>query len=120
MVFSSSEAFRKKASVPDDISDGWYYDTVYEGEIVRAKIMDGRFVLHKGGGAYIDLGEAIINDKKRLNPGRDNRFLWMQSAIRATHYIVGRSEQDYLNNIPDDVILVPRDEISDPSFAYIP
>ncbi len=74
----------------------YFADLPYQGEIVRAKVEKTRASLHEGGGkfTYFDLPDNI--EKVQINPGKDERFAWMNSVIHCTHYIAGNSEYDYI------------------------
>ena len=114
VVRSSTPDFRARAAaVPD-----YFVDVRYEGEIVRARYRDGKFLLHKGGDRFLELpGEEF--GAEQISPTRDTRFRWMQSVIRCTHYISGASEQDYINKADaPDVKFINREEISDSGKAY--
>ncbi len=117
---SADPGFRRRAEVS---GDGYFYDTEHEGVKVRAGIHEGRLRLHKGGGSYIDLGPVPERpDKARLSPGREARFDWMNSVIRATHYVAGESEAQYLKGIrmkyPAE--LIPRKEVEGNHLSWIP
>lgn len=120
VVRSSDEAFRKQASVWDT-EEGWYYDTTYNGELVRANLEGKQLRLHKGGGKYQELEEVKELEQERLNPGWKKRFDWMQTAIQATHYVVGRSEKEYLEevNIKHPAEFIDREEIANSGYAWI-
>ncbi len=121
VVRSSDPAFRKKAVV-DDLERGWFYDTQWSGEIVRARLENSRLSLHRGGDAYEDLGVLEDVDVTRISPGWEKRFDWMQSVLDATHYVAGASEQEYLAGITitRPATMVSRETIDDPSLAFIP
>jgi hypothetical protein len=111
---SSSAEFRARAlPVPD-----YFVDVRYEDEIVRARYRDGKFLLHKGGGRFLEIPGGEFGPKQ-ISPTRDTRFRWMQSVIRCTHYVAGASEQHYINKADaPEVKFIVRDEISDSSKAY--
>lgn len=122
VVRSSDPEFRKKAET-QGFPDGYFYDTIYEGELVRAELHEGRMRLHKGGELYWDLGDAPdLPVAEAINPGRDRRFMWMQSVIKCTHYITGKSEQEYLKKVrienPPEFIV--REKIENQDLAWIP
>lgn len=121
IVRSSDSAFRKKAVV-DGLERGWFYDTHWNGELVRARLENGRLSLHRGGDAYEDLGVLEDVDVTRISPGWEKRFDWMQSVLRATHYVAGASEQEYLEGITiaRPATMVSRETIDDPGLAFIP
>ena len=113
----------ERSSVPDfrvravAVSD-YFVDQPYEGEIVRARYRDGRLLLHKGGDRFLEVPGAEFG-AKQISPTRDTRFRWMQSVIRCTHYVVGASEQHYINKADaPNVKFIKRDEISDFDRAY--
>ena len=114
VVRSSTPEFRARAAaVPD-----YFVDVRYEGEVVRARYRDGKFLLHKGGDRFLEIpGEEF--GPEQISPTRDTRFRWMQSVMRCTHYIAGASEQDYINKADaPDVKFIEREEISDSGKAY--
>ena len=112
---SSDPEFRKRAVAVDD----YFVDVTWEGEIVRARVRDGKLLLHKGGDRYLELPE-LPHDAAQISPTRDTRLRWMQSVIRCTHYVAGVGEREYLNEADaPGVTFVQRDEISDSDFAYI-
>ncbi|MDD5068856.1 MAG: hypothetical protein PHS53_02910 [Candidatus Pacebacteria bacterium] len=113
---SSDKDFRAEAS---ELSE-FFADIPYEGEIVRAEMHEGSFRLHEGGGKYFTIPAPVKIEKWQKNPGRDERFAWMQSVIRGTHYISGAGEGAYLKK-PDfpEVTFVDRQEIEKSEYAYI-
>ncbi len=117
IVRSSDKGFRETAT---DLQNEFYADVPYEGEIVRAKKIPGGFQLHPGGGKFITLPDQPVI-KSQKTPGRDDRFKWMNSVIRATHYITGNAEYDYLKreNFPE-VEFIKRDQIEDQELAWLP
>jgi hypothetical protein len=91
VVRSSAADFRAAASeIPD-----FFVDVPYEGEIVRARFIDGALKLHEGGESFVTLPPTVFT-KKQISPTRDTRFRWMQSVVNCSHYICGASEKDYL------------------------
>ena len=113
---SSNPDFRRRA-IP---VDGFFVDVPHEGEIVRARVRDGKLRLHKGGDSYIELPPQAY-DAAQISPTRDTRLRWMQSVIRCTHYIAGAGEMKYLDQSEaPDVKFVPRDVIEDSDRAYVP
>jgi hypothetical protein len=111
---SSASEFRARAVAVSD----YFVDQRYEGEIVRARYRDGKFLLHKGGDRFLEIPGGEFGPKQ-ISPTRDTRFHWMQSVIRCTHYIAGASEQDYINKAgAPQVKFIKRDEISDFDRAY--
>ncbi|MDD5050733.1 MAG: hypothetical protein PHV93_03250 [Candidatus Pacebacteria bacterium] len=113
---SSDKDFRTKAS---ELSE-FFADIPYEGEIVRAEMHEGDFRLHEGGGKYFTIPAPAKIEKWQKNPGRDERFAWMQSVIHSTHYISGAGEGAYLkkSDFPE-VVFVDRQEIEKSEYAYI-
>jgi hypothetical protein len=114
---SGDKDFRLAAS---DLQE-YFADVEYEGEIVRAEMYDGKLRLHEGGGKYFNIPAPAKIEKWQKNPGRAERFAWMQSVIHCTHYIAGASEAEYLKkeDFPD-VTFVNREEIDRSENAYIP
>jgi hypothetical protein len=111
---SSAPEFRARAVA---ISD-YFVDQPHEGEIVRARYRDGKFLLHKGGERFQEITAGEFGPEQ-ISPTRDTRFVWMQSVIRCTHYVAGASEQHYINKADaPEVKFVRRDEISDFDKAY--
>jgi hypothetical protein len=111
---SSAPGFRARAVAVSD----YFVDQPYEGEIVRARYRDGKFLLHKGGDQFLEIPGKEFGPKQ-ISPSRDTRFLWMQSVIRCTHYVAGASEQHYINKADaPEVKFIKRDEISDYNKAY--
>ena len=112
---SSDPAFRRAAC---DVED-YYVDVPYEGEIVRARLVDGRLKLYKGGDQYVDLPDVPYT-REQISPTRDTRLRWMQSVIRCTHYVAGASEQDYLRKEDaPEITYVVRDTIDRADEAYV-
>ena len=112
---SSAPNFRARAVAVSD----YFVDQRYEGEIVRARYHDGKFLLHKGGDRFLEIPGGEFGPEQ-ISPTRDTRFRWMQSVIRCTHYIAGASEQDYINKADaPEVKFIKRDNISDSGKAYI-
>ena len=112
---SSDPEFRRRAIAVDD----YFVDVRWNDELVRARHRDGKFLLHKGGDAFIELPPAEY-DASQISPARDTRLRWMQSVIGCTHYVCGAGERQYLNQADaPEIEFVPRDEISDPGRAYI-
>jgi hypothetical protein len=92
VVRSGDPEFRRSAC---DITD-FFVDVTHEGEIVRARCVDGKLMLHEGGAAFITLPPCQYS-KEQISPTRDSRLPWMQSVVHCTHYVAGASEQDYLH-----------------------
>jgi len=111
---SSAREFRARAAAVAD----YFVDQTYEGEIVRARYRDGKFLLHKGGDRFLEIPGGDFGPEQ-ISPTRDTRFVWMESVIHCTHYIAGASEQDYINKADaPEVKFVRRDEISDSGKSY--
>ena len=107
VVRSSDPAVRRSAC---DITD-CFVDVPHEGEIVRARRVDGALKLHEGGDRYLDL-PASPYTKEQVSPARDSRLRWMQSLLHCTHYVCGAGEQAYLNPADaPEITFVPRDPI---------
>jgi hypothetical protein len=111
---SSAPPFRARAV---EVAD-YFVDLPYEGELVRTRYRDGKFLLHKGGNRFLEVPAGEFGPEQ-VSPTRDTRFGWMQSVIRCTHYIAGASEQQYINKADaPNVEFIKRDEISDFNKAY--
>ena len=115
IVRSGERSVREQAAEIEE----YYADIEYNGEIVRALRRDDGFILHEGGGRFITLPVRPV-EKWQKSPGRDLRFLWMQSVIRCTHYIMGASEKEYLDRAAfPDITFIEREPISQPNYAWI-
>jgi hypothetical protein len=98
--------------------DDYFVDVPHEGEIVRARRMDGKLRLHKGGNVYQDIPEMAFG-KEQISPTRDSRLCWMQSVLKCTHYVAGAGEAAYLHQEEaPDITFVPRDSIDRSDEAY--
>jgi hypothetical protein len=107
VVRSSDPAVRLAACA---ISD-YFVDVPHQGEIVRARLLDGCLKLHEGGSSYVTLPPCEIA-KEKISPTRDSRLRWMQSVIHCTHYVCGAGEQAYLNKADaPEINFVARDTI---------
>lgn len=118
VVRSGDRAVREAAC---DIAE-CFVDVPHQGEIVRARLLDGVLKLHEGGSSYVTL-PAQPFAKAQVSPTRDSRLRWMQSVIHCTHYICGAGEQAYLNPADaPEIAFVPRDAIerSDEAWAEFP
>jgi hypothetical protein len=73
---SSAPEFRAQAV---SVSD-YFVDQSYQGEIVRARYRDGKFLLHKGGDRFVEIPGGEFGPEQ-ISPTRDTRFRWMQSVI---------------------------------------
>ncbi len=115
VVRSGDAAVRRAAC---DITD-CFVDVPHEGEVVRARLIDGKLKLHEGGSSYVDLPDTAFT-KEQVSPTRDSRLRWMQSVVHCTHYVCGAGEQAYLNPADaPEITFVPRDSIdrSDEAFT---
>jgi len=114
VVRSSAPDFRQAAC---DLPD-FFVDVPYEGEIVRARFIDGALKLHKGGDSFVTLPQTAFT-KKQISPTRDTRFRWMQSVVNCSHYIRGVSEQDYLRpEKTPEINFINRDPVDRSDEAY--
>ncbi len=96
----------------------FFVDVPHDGEIVRARWLDGALKLHEGGDAYTTL-PACEFTKPQISPTRDSRLRWMQSVLHCTHYIAGAGEQAYLNQADaPDITFLKRDPIERADEAY--
>jgi len=111
---SSDPVFRRAAcEVPE-----FFVDVQHEGEIVRARFVDGVLKLHEGGDSFVTLPPTAFT-KEQISPTRDTRLRWMQSVLHCTHYIAGASEKDYLHKRDaPEITYVNRDTIDRPDEAY--
>jgi hypothetical protein len=111
---SSDPAIRRAAC---DVSD-FFVDVPHEGEVVRARWIEGELKLHEGGERYLTL-PAVEFTKERISPARDTRLKWMQSVLKCTHYIAGAGEQAYLRkDDAPEITFVNRDPIDRSDEAY--
>lgn len=114
VVRSSDPAVRRAAC---EVTD-FFVDVPHEGEIVRARCLDGTLKLHEGGDCFVTLPAASYT-KEQISPTRDTRLRWMQSVIHCTHYIAGAGEQAYLNTAEaPEINFLPRDPIDRSDEAY--
>ena len=114
VVRSGDPIFRKAAC---DVSE-FFVDVPHDGEIVRARFVDGTFKLHEGGDSFVTL-PATAFAKEQISPARDTRLKWMQSVLHCTHYIAGAGEQAYLRREDaPEITFVQRDEIDRSDEAY--
>jgi hypothetical protein len=115
---SSDPDFRRTAS---DISE-FFVDVPHEGEIVRARFINGALKLHEGGDSFVTL-PLIPFTKVQISPTRDSRLRWMQSVVHCTHYIAGAGEKAYLRpEQTPEITFVNRDDIdrSDEAYTELP
>ena len=111
---SGNPDFRRAAC---DVGD-FFVDVPHEGEIVRARFVDGSLKLHEGGTSFVTLPPLPFT-KEQVSPARDSRFRWMQSVLHCTHYVAGLGEQAYLQKeTAPDVTFMPRDNIDRADEAY--
>lgn len=96
----------------------FFVDVPHEGEIVRARWMDGVPKLHEGGDRYVTL-PATPFTKAQVSPTRDSRLRWMQTVVQCTHYVAGAGEQAYLRcEEAPEITFVKRDPIDRADEAY--
>ena len=113
---SSDAAFRRQACEVEE----YFVEVPYEGETVRARLIDGEFKLHEGGDAFITLPRAEFK-KEHVSPTRDSRLRWMQSVIHCTHYVAGLGEKAYLKQEEaPEITFVEREHIDRSDEAYLP
>jgi hypothetical protein len=114
VVRSSDPAFRCAAC---DVAE-FFVDVPYQGEIVRARFVDGALQLHEGGSSFVTLPHAPF-EKSQVSPARDSRLRWMQSVVHCTHYVAGAGEQAYLRREDaPEITFVNRDSIDRSDEAY--
>jgi hypothetical protein len=115
IVRSGDPEFRLAAC---DISD-FFVDVEHDGEIVRARFVEGDLKLHEGGDVFVNLPKMDFS-KEQISPARDSRLLWMQSVLHCTHYIAGEGEQAYLRKEDaPEINFMTRDTIDLSDEAYI-
>jgi len=122
VVRSGDKEFRRAACEIEE----FFADVPHEGEIVRARWMDGVLKLHEGGESYVTLPGAINGAsvggnfaKEQISPTRDSRLKWMQSVVGCTHYVAGLGEQAYLNKgDAPEITYVVRETIERSDEAY--
>lgn len=115
VVRSSDPAVRCAACGVTD----FFVDVPHQGEIVRARWIDGALKLHEGGDCYVMLPPADFT-RAQVSPTRDSRLRWMQSVLHCTHYIAGAGEQAYLNKRDaPDITFLKRDSIDRADEAHI-
>jgi len=102
-----------------DIGD-CYVDVPYEGEIVRARRQEGKFILHRGGDQFLEIPGPASFGKEQVSPTRDTRLRWMQSVVRCTHYVCGAGEGKYLDRgDAPEIAFVDRDTVERPHESWI-
>ncbi len=110
-VFRSSSSKFREAAI--DLKEPYFVDVDYEGEIARAKKENGLLHIHRGGGKFIELPNVEYS-KKQISPHSSNRLAWMQSVVKATHYIMGSGEDSYLKREDaPEITFVMRDAADD-------
>jgi hypothetical protein len=114
VVRSSAPDFRQAAcQVPE-----FFVDVPHEGEIVRARFINGALKLHHGGDSFVTLPQTAFT-KEQISPTRDTRLRWMQSVVHCSHYISGPGERDYLRPEKNpEIIFINRDPIERCDEAY--
>jgi len=111
---SSDPALRCAAC---DVED-FFVDAPYQGEIVRARYVDGLFQLHEGGDSFVTWPASTFS-KEQISPARDTRLRWMQSVLHCTHYVAGAGEKAYLRESDaPDIEFINRDPIDRSDEAY--
>jgi hypothetical protein len=118
VVRSSDPVIRRSACEVQD----FFVDVPYQGEIVRARMMDAALKLHEGGECFVTLPMTSYR-REQVTPTRDTRLRWMRSVLPCTHYIAGAGEQAYLNRADaPEIIFVNRDPIerSDEAYTEVP
>lgn len=117
VVRSGDPAVRRAACGVTD----FFADVTHEGELVRARWMDGALKLHEGGDHYVTIpGGGGAFAPEQISPTRDSRLRWMQSVIGCTHYIAGAGEQAYLRcEEAPEITFVNRDTIDRSDEAYV-
>jgi len=114
VVRSGDPAVRRAACAVSDC----FVDVPYQGEVVRARLLDGALKLHEGGDSYLTLPLTPYTPEQ-ISPTRDSRLRWMQSVLHCTHYIAGAGEQAYLNQADaPEITFVNRDPIDRSDEAY--
>jgi hypothetical protein len=114
VVRSSDPVIRRTACEVQD----FFVDVELQGEIVRARMIDGTLKLHEGGDCYVTLPTTPFT-REQVTPTRDTRLRWMQSVLHCTHYIAGAGEQAYLNRADaPEITYVSRDQIERSDEAY--
>jgi hypothetical protein len=113
---SSDKDLREQAP---DLAGEFFADVEYQGEVVRAQLIDEKWQLHEGGGKYTVIPTPDKIEKWQKSPGRDQRFAWMQSVINCTHYIYGEGEKEYLDVSPfPNIKFIDREKIDQPGYAW--
>jgi hypothetical protein len=114
VVRSSDATVRRAACEVDD----FFVDVPHEGEVVRARWIDGCPKLHEGGESYVTLPKTDYG-KEQISPTRDTRLRWMQSVLHCTHYVTGAGEQAYLRKEDaPEITFINRNPIDRSDEAY--
>jgi hypothetical protein len=114
VVRSGDPAVRRAACAVAE----FFVDVPHEGEIVRARFLDGRLRLHEGGDSYVTLPSCQFT-AEQVSPTRDTRLRWMQSVVHCTHYVTGAGEKAYLHpEEAPEITYVARDPIDRSDEAY--
>jgi len=114
VVRSSAPGFRQAACNVGE----FFVDVPHEGEIVRARFIDGTLKLHRGGDSFVTLPQIAFT-KTQISPTRDTRLPWMQSVVNCSHYILGAGEMDYLcREETPNIHFINRDPIERSDEAY--
>jgi len=96
----------------------FFVDVPYEGETVRARLMNDELRLHEGGDSFVTLPKIAFG-KEHISPTRDTRLRWMQSVLHCTHYVAGAGEQAYLRpEEAPEISFIQRDTIERSDEAY--
>lgn len=117
VIRSSDKIFRQQST---DLAEDYFADVEYQGETVRAQMIDGYLQLHEGGGKYTQIPKPGKIEKSQITPGARQRFAWMQSVIKCTHYVYGEGEKEYMefDKFPE-VKFTKRDDIKQPNYAWL-
>lgn len=114
VVRSSDPAIRRAAC---EVSE-FFVDVPYQGEIVRARLLEGTLKLHEGGDSFLTLPLSPFG-KEQISPTRDSRLVWMQSVVHCTHYVTGAGEGAYLRKEEaPEITFVEREPIERSDEAY--
>ena len=116
IIRSSDPDVRRRACAIGE----FFVDVLHEGEVVRARHVDGALKLHEGGDVYVTLPPVDFT-REQISPTRDSRLRWMQSIIHCSHYITGAGEKAYLNlaDAPE-ITFVDREPIERSDEAWLP
>jgi hypothetical protein len=115
-VVRSSDPVVRRAGC--EVTD-FFVDVPYQGEVVRARSLDGALKLHEGGDSYVTLPRCDFT-QEQITPTRDTRLRWMQTVVHCTHYIAGAGEQAYLRKEDaPEIVFINRDPIDRSDEAYV-